>query len=403
MSYADCVSRISTLESLMRKVDTGWATSGYSMANVAGVVTRDSLFSGVLESLTGQGAPAPAPEVSANALLGPSTGAAAGGTNAVGHKFNVVGRLAGVSQSLAFESPLPNGKVSQGFGPTNEALEPSKTVNGITYAHYHDGIDLAAPLGSPVRAAASGTVLFAGAQKDGCVVVKIQHEDGYVSLYGHLDPSLDVKVGQQVAEGETIGKVGLTGKTTGAHLHFGLYTTADKAIDPTSYLKTGFLPDPDYLLAPSASDHLAYAVESASEVLARFDRVASQIPFAAQIRSAAVKAGIDPLLLAGLVYAESGFRADAVSRCGACGLTQLMPGTARGLGVTEIFDPQQNLDGGATYISRQIHNFGRIDLALAAYNAGPGAIARLGAVPDSKQGYVRKILRKWSSYQELAA
>lgn len=153
------------------------------------------------------------------------------------------------------------------------------------------------------------------------------------------------------------------------------------------------------LLAPSATDLGSMVEASGSSVLARFDAVAPGIPYAAQIRSAAISAGIDPLLLTGLVYAESNFHPDARSRAGALGLTQLMPGTARGLGVTDITDPQQNLNGGATYIARQMRRFGRVDLALAAYNAGPGAIARLGVVPASKQGYVRKILRKWSSFQ----
>jgi soluble lytic murein transglycosylase-like protein len=142
---------------------------------------------------------------------------------------------------------------------------------------------------------------------------------------------------------------------------------------------------------------------SGADVLARFDAVASRIPFAAQIRQAAVANGIDPALLAGLVYEESGFNPKAVSKCGAQGLTQLMPGTARGLGVTDAFDPQQNLNGGAKYIATQMRSFGRVDLALAAYNAGPAAIRSLGVVPHSKQGYVNVILRKWRSYTEPSA
>lgn len=394
MSYTDCVSRISELDGLMRRMDPQWATSGYSMANYPGIISGGSLFSGVLESLTGQ-------------ETGDATAAGAATANAAsssgdGHKFNVIGKVSSY-QGLGFESPLPNGTISQVFGATNETLEPSATVDGVTYTHYHNGIDIAAPLGSTVRAAASGMVTYAGRQSDGAVVVKIRHDDGYVSLYAHLDPSLDVKVGQQVSEGQSLGKVGMTGNTTGPHLHFGLYDTAAKAIDPSSWLKSGFLPDPTTLLAPSAADPAVLTEQSGAATLARFDSVSSQIPYAAEIRQAAVANGIDPLLLTSLVYAESNFHPNAVSKCGAVGLTQLMPRTAQGLGVTDIYDPQQNLNGGAKYIARQMRNFGRVDLALAAYNAGPGAISRLGVVPDSKQGYVRKILGKWSSYQELAA
>jgi hypothetical protein len=264
-------------------------------------------------------------------------------------------------------------------------------------------MDLAAPLGSAVLAAASGTVTYAGRQSDGAVVVKIRHDNGYTSLYAHLDPSLPVAVGQQVAAGQTIGKVGLTGNTTGPHLHFGLYTSGGTAVDPSTSIAAGHMPDPTTLLAPSHSDLGALTSVSGSAALARFDSISSTIPYAAEIRSAAVAQGIDPALLAALVNAESGFDARAVSSCGAQGLTQLMPRTAASLGVTDSFDPQQNLNGGAQYVATQLKKFGRVDLALAAYNAGPGAIARLGVVPDSKKGYVARIVNKWNSYQEAAA
>jgi hypothetical protein len=397
VSYTDCVSRISELDALIRQMDPAWATSGYSLAERLGIAT-DASFAATLESLSGTTAEQTGGATSATATASPNV---LGADTSIYRKFNVIGLAS--SSGLGFETPLPGATRTQSFGPTNETLEPSKTVGGVTYAHYHDGIDLAARKGTTIRAAGSGTVTFAGAQSDGCVIVKIRHANGYTSLYGHLDPSLDVSVGQTVAEGQAIGKVGMTGLTTGPHLHFGLYAASGDAVDPTPYLRSGSLPEPASLLGPLAGDIGTMTAESGPEALARFDAVSSQIPYAAEIRQAAVANGIDPLLLTSLVYAESNFHPNAISRCGAIGLTQLMPKTARGLGVTDPYDPQQNLNGGAAYIARQLRTFGRVDLALAAYNAGPGAIGRLGAVPDSKQGYVRKILRKWSSYQELAA
>jgi hypothetical protein len=275
-------------------------------------------------------------------------------------------------------------------------------VNGVTYAHYHNGIDLAAPLGSPVYAAASGTVTIAGKESDGAIIVKIRHDDGYSTLYGHLDPSLSVAVGQRVEAGQVLGKIGMTGVTTGPHLHFGLYNAAGTAVDPSPYLSSGYLPDPATLMSPTGVDG-GLAQMSGSQVLARFDANASKVPYAAEIRSAAVANGIDPALLAGLVFAESSFNPKSYSSCGASGLTQLMPDTARGLGVTDIWDVQQNLNGGAKYIATQMKNFGRVDLALAAYNAGPGAIAKLGVVPDSKRYYVDRILNRWQMYSEPVA
>ena len=91
---------------------------------------------------------------------------------------------------------------------------------------------------------------------------------------------------------------------------------------------------------------------------------------------AAQAAGIDPKLLTALVWTESGFRADAVSPAGAVGLAQLMPGTAEQLGV-DPYDPYENLEGGARFLRSMIDRFGRVDLALAAYNAGPARVARL--------------------------
>ena len=117
-------------------------------------------------------------------------------------------------------------------------------------------------------------------------------------------------------------------------------------------------------------------------------------PFAAEITAAAKKHGVDPALLAGLVKQESGFNPNAVSPAGARGLTQLMPGTAAGLGVSDPLDPAQALDGGAKYLRQQLDAFdGDVARALAAYNAGPGAVERFGGVPPyaETQNYVRSV------------
>ena len=92
------------------------------------------------------------------------------------------------------------------------------------------------------------------------------------------------------------------------------------------------------------------------------------------------------------MWTESAFRIDAISPAGAIGLGQLMPGTARSLGV-DPYDPIQNLDGAANYISQQLRHFGSVDLALAAYNAGPGRVLQSGGVPNiaETQAYVRSV------------
>jgi soluble lytic murein transglycosylase-like protein len=117
--------------------------------------------------------------------------------------------------------------------------------------------------------------------------------------------------------------------------------------------------------------------------------------FAGQISAAAKRHELDPALLSAVVGQESGFQPRAVSGAGAMGLMQLMPETARALGVRDPFDPAQNVDGGAKYLRGLIDRYrGRLDLALAAYNAGPGAVDRFGAVPPypETQAYVKNIL-----------
>lgn len=110
-------------------------------------------------------------------------------------------------------------------------------------------------------------------------------------------------------------------------------------------------------------------------------------------RAAARRHGIPEDLFLRLVRQESGFDPDARSHKGAMGLAQLMPGTARLLGV-DPRDPVQNLEGGARYLAQQYRRFGSWRLALAAYNAGPGAVERHGGVPPYREtrGYVRAIL-----------
>lgn len=125
----------------------------------------------------------------------------------------------------------------------------------------------------------------------------------------------------------------------------------------------------------------------------------------AQITAAATKYGLDPALLKGLIRQESNFNAAARSGAGAQGLTQLMPGTASSLGV-DPSDPAQAIEGGAKYLKQQLDRFGGdVSKALAAYNAGPGAVAKYGGVPPyaETQNYVQKVLGYAAEYEGTAA
>ena len=107
---------------------------------------------------------------------------------------------------------------------------------------------------------------------------------------------------------------------------------------------------------------------------------------------------ISPNLLKAVAKVESNFRPDAVSRAGAMGVMQLMPGTAAGLGVTDAFDPEQNIMGGAKYLRQMLDRFdGNLQAALSAYNAGPGRVSKNGGQPLSfTEGYVSKVLSNFS-------
>jgi len=114
----------------------------------------------------------------------------------------------------------------------------------------------------------------------------------------------------------------------------------------------------------------------------------------ALVSYAASKYGVPENLLRAVVQHESGGNPRAVSPAGAMGLMQLMPETAQTLGVSDPFDPAQNIDAGARYLRQQFDRFGDWTLALAAYNAGPGAVEAYGGVPpyQETQNYVKNVL-----------
>jgi soluble lytic murein transglycosylase-like protein len=112
------------------------------------------------------------------------------------------------------------------------------------------------------------------------------------------------------------------------------------------------------------------------------------------IRDAAERYDLDPVLIKAVMQAESAFDALAISPVGAMGLMQLMPDVAAELGVDDPMDPRQNIMGGSLYLKRLLDSHrGNVRLALASYNAGPGAVAKYGAIPPFKEtrDYVKKI------------
>jgi len=171
-----------------------------------------------------------------------------------------------------------------------------------------------------------------------------------------------------------------------------VYTSGENYIElkATEIVSVDVLPDPAPVVAPAPAVQLSKA--NLSEMLA----------------SAGTQHNIDADLLASIVKAESNGQTRAVSRTGAQGLMQLMPGTARAMGVADSFEPQQNINGGTQYLDALLtHYHDNIALAVAAYNAGPAAVDRYHGIPPYRetQAYVARVIREFNrrKSQEIAA
>jgi len=127
--------------------------------------------------------------------------------------------------------------------------------------------------------------------------------------------------------------------------------------------------------------------------LSAFER-ANREKITQMIREVSARYRVDAALVRAVIQTESNWNTNAISRTGALGLMQLIPGTARQLGISNAFDPRQNLDGGVRYLHMLLERYnGDLDKALAAYNAGPGAVDRAGGIPRFREtrNYVQKV------------
>ncbi len=125
---------------------------------------------------------------------------------------------------------------------------------------------------------------------------------------------------------------------------------------------------------------------------------ASKVQIQQMVTSACEKHHIDPRLVMAVIQQESGFNQNAISKTGAQGLMQLMPATAKSLGVNNAFNPAENIEGGVKYLKGLLDRYnGNTILALAAYNAGPNAITKHNGIPPYKetQNYVKNILKNY--------
>ena len=153
-------------------------------------------------------------------------------------------------------------------------------------------------------------------------------------------------------------------------------------------------PAPSSSVAEHGRVNLPYRYEPKAKTAPSGFRRASYLP---HVYAAEAKYSLPTGLLDALVWTESRYNPLAVSPAGAAGLGQLMPATAKELGVFNRFDPMANIFGAARYLRQMLDRFGVVHLAVAAYNAGPGAVERAGGIPRNGEtpGYVRDVLRHW--------
>ncbi|MGY1885727.1 transglycosylase SLT domain-containing protein [Blastococcus sp. SYSU DS0753] len=275
---------------------------------------------------------------------------------------------------------------------------------------------------SSVTTAAAGTATAS----EGAVVAEAQKYLGVPYLWGGTDPrkgldcsgftklvfgNLGIELPRTSSQQATAGKaVASLASARPGDLVFFDHSSSRAGIDHVGiYLGNGQM-----IAAPQAGETVKVQAvgnpsvirrvlpeaAGASPVAAATASTLAGVPYADLFQRAASKHGVDASLLAAVAKQESGFNSSAVSPAGAQGLMQFMPATARGLGV-DALDPASAIDGAARYLSSLTKQFGSTELALAAYNSGPGTVSRYSGIPPypETQNYVRSVMSKAEAYR----
>lgn len=265
-------------------------------------------------------------------------------------------------------------------------------------------MDIAVPKGTAIGATMGGTVIEAGERGTYGLTVVVKDAMGNTHRYAHLD-RINVKKGQKIGQGVIIGNSGNTGRSTGPHLHYEVKNSKGIASDPTVFLtnKPNAKTSSTSTQIPTKTNRAAGTTKTPNT--GSYAKAPSNVR--GYIDQFSKSEGVDARLIAAIINQESSFKPKAISSAGAKGYMQLMPATAKGLGVNPN-DPVQNIKGGTRYIKQQLQKYNTVSLALAAYNAGPGnvdkAIKKAGTtdwekvkkyLPKETQKYVPSVLSKY--------
>ena len=215
----------------------------------------------------------------------------------------------------------------------------------------HAGMDIAAPMGAPIPAPIAGTVVSAGWVGGYGRRMVIQHADGTSTAYNHLS-SFGAAVGTRLEAGQVFGRVGSSGASTGAHLHFEVRDSQGQIMDPRATYNR-------IVAGPQA--HPVHRQQTATR--------GGTANYTLQINAAAGATGVPADIIRGVMRQESGGNPNARSPVGALGLMQFMPETARGLGIDPL-NPDQAIPAAARHLRGLYAKFHNWRDALAAYNAG---------------------------------